>query len=93
MVSALHNFRPAIAGAANSHGERLYCHPLIYRNRTLCWEAERERRHDCLAVQNFHGRRKLQLQDQVCTTCNMRAYANVVVVQLRRGASKGKVAN
>jgi len=90
-VSALHNLKPAIAGSANSHGERLYCHPLIYRNRTLCWEAERERRHDCLAVQNFHGRRKLQLQDQVCTTCNMRAYANVVVVQLRRGASKGKV--
>src|SRR5205823_1592731 len=48
------------------------------------WEAERGGRTGCLAVQNFTQPGTLNLQEQVCRTCNMRAYAGVVVVELPR---------
>jgi signal transduction histidine kinase len=91
LVAVLHRLKPDVVSSSNSHGEQLYCHPLIYRNRTLCWEAERERRHDCLALQNFHHPRKLHLQEQTCSACSMRGFANLVVVQIRRDASKNQL--
>ena len=42
----------------------------------------------CIAVENFHSRLKLQLQDQVCSICEMRAYAAMAVVELKRGATR-----
>jgi nitrogen-specific signal transduction histidine kinase len=82
MVSVLHSMKPAIVtGFANSSA--LYCHPILYRNQNNCWEAERDRRHDCLAVANYRHPRKLQLQEQVCSACDMRAYAAMVVVGLK----------
>ena len=80
-----------IAGAALGQNP-LYCHPVIYRNRNLCWEAERERRLDCLAVENFKRRRRLQLQEQDCAICKLRAYAGVVLVDLHPDTSEKQVA-
>ncbi|HEU5451547.1 MAG TPA: ATP-binding protein [Terriglobales bacterium] len=62
-----------------------YVHPLIFRNQHLCWEAERDRRRDCLAVLNSQHARKLQLQEQVCGTCDMRAYVAAVMVEVPAG--------
>ncbi len=42
----------------------------------------------CIAVENFHSRLKLQLQEQVCGICDMRAYAAMVVVEIARGATQ-----
>ncbi len=82
LVSVLHGMKPAVlTGFANSSA--LYCHPLLYRNQNHCWEAQRERRQECLAVANFRHPRKLQLQEQVCSTCDMRAYAAMVVVGMK----------
>ena len=78
------NSFPAAANAASD----LYYHPLIYRNRTACWEAERSRAGKCVAVENYHSRLKLQLQEQVCSICNMRAYAAMAVVEVKRGAQR-----
>src|SRR5438105_3042278 len=64
------------------HHRSLYCHPLLFSNLNPCWEAERERRTDCLAVENAYRRRKLGLEEQVCTSCNMRAYAAIAAVEL-----------
>ena len=36
----------------------------------------------CLAVQNSRREKRVRLEDQVCSTCEMRAYAAVVIVEL-----------
>ena len=36
----------------------------------------------CLAVQNFRKEKRIRIEEQVCSTCDMRAYAAVVVVEL-----------
>src|SRR6516165_3017171 len=74
LVRVLHGLEPELVSARNKRGPDLYFHPLVYRNKMACWEAERTRRDDCVAVENFHARR-LQLQDQLCTICGMTAYA------------------
>jgi signal transduction histidine kinase len=61
---------------------------MIYRTRSRCWEAERERRRECLAVQNFQSGRKFQVQEQTCAICNMRAYAMLVVVETGKRVSE-----
>src|SRR5205085_3877778 len=53
LVGVLNSMQPQIVPGIGQAGGALYCHPLLYRNRMLCWEAERERKHDCLAVHNF----------------------------------------
>jgi len=83
LVAVLHGMKPAVLSNFPANSSSMYCHPLIYRNQNLCWEAERDRRHDCLAVANFRQPRKLQLQEQVCAACDMRAYSAMVVVGLR----------
>jgi PAS domain-containing protein len=85
VVAALHSATAAIVPSPSFAPGPWYCHPLLYRNRHLCWEAERDRRNDCLAVLNDRGKRKLYLQDQVCQTCDMRGYAAIVLVDLKRG--------
>jgi len=84
LVSALQNLKPVLIPASSRKEGPFYAYPMIYRSRTRCWEAERERRQDCLAVQNFQAGRKLQVQEQVCQACGMRAYASLVVVQVRK---------
>jgi signal transduction histidine kinase len=82
LVAILNSLQPGTIEDASGIDLPLYCHPLIYRNRTPCREAERERRHDCLAVNNFHQPRKLRLDEQFCSTCDMRAYTAMVVVDV-----------
>ncbi len=91
VVKVLHLGHPEIVpGAALGH-KSLYCHPVIYRNHNPCWEAERERRSDCLAVGNFKRKRRLQLQEQVCSVCEIRGYAGVVLVDLRSDVSERQI--
>ena len=82
VVDVLHSQRPSVVRDSSLHHRSLYCHPILYSNSTVCWEAERERRSECLAVDNHLRRRKMSLESQVCGTCNMRAYAALVAVEL-----------
>jgi signal transduction histidine kinase len=92
-VRVLHSFEPELVRSSGKQGADLYYHPLIYRNKTACWEAERAHRGDCLAVENYHSRRPLQLHEQVCGLCEMRAYAAIVVTEVGRSASSADIAD
>src|SRR5438309_2603325 len=81
LVTVFHGQKPAVVPNNAPIARGLYCHPLIYKSRNMCWEAERSRKSDCLAVANSRESRKLALENQVCSTCDMRAYASVVVVE------------
>ncbi|HVP42448.1 MAG TPA: ATP-binding protein [Terriglobales bacterium] len=90
LVKVLRNGKPAVI--PGGPGRRaLYCHPILFRSRTQCREAERRPAGGCLAVDNQHGRRKLCLPDQVCATCGMRGYSALVVVELAKGASEREI--
>src|SRR5581483_4501985 len=84
VVSVLQNLTPALLTSGGFKEGALYAYPRSYRSRTRCWEAERERSQDCLAVKNFQPSRKLQMQEQVCRACGMRAYAYLAVAQIGR---------
>src|SRR5438876_6863265 len=88
LVSILLSLKPALLPDGSIKAGALYAHPMIYRSQSRCWEAERERRSDCLAVQNSDPKRKLQIQQQVCSACGMRAYISVVIAQLGRSAGQ-----
>ena len=92
MARVLHTLEPELVPGRGKRGIEYYNHPLIYRNRTACWEAERSRGGKCIAVENFHSRLKLQLQQQVCSICDMRAYAAMAVVDVKRGAGDAEIA-
>ena len=79
LVATFESLEPRLIPAP---GGEIYCYPMVYRNRTLCWEAEREGGTGCLAVENLRGLRKVTSQEQVCATCDMRGYAAVVVVEV-----------
>lgn len=92
VVRILHSFKPEIIPAkSKASGNAVYVHPLVYRNRNACWEAERAGANTCLAVANFHCQQRLNLPDQVCSTCDMRAYAAVVSVELKPNAKTSDV--
>lgn len=84
VVDGLHSQAPRVIEDSSLHHRSLYCHPILYQNRNLCWEAEREHRGDCLAVENALRTRRLDLDDQVCQVCVMSAYAAIVAVELPR---------
>ena len=84
VVKTLERMQPEVT-KVNWDKNSWYVHPLIFRNQHLCWEAERDRRRDCLAVLNAERARKLQLQEQVCGTCDMRAYVAAVMVEVPSG--------
>src|SRR5438132_555008 len=87
IVSALQNPNPAILHP--DHGSSpWYAYPMIYRSSSRCWEAERERRQDCLAIQNARITRKMQFEDQVCAACGMQAYATLVLAQVHKNTSE-----
>lgn len=92
LVGVLHAARPEVLGKGALHSRPLYVHPILYSNRNLCWEADRIRTASCLAVQNFRREKRVRLEDQVCTTCEMRAYAAAVVVELPKGHTEQRVA-
>ncbi|HUS18288.1 MAG TPA: ATP-binding protein [Terriglobales bacterium] len=84
LVGLMHNLKPAVISRPEYSPRPLYCHPIIFRNANVCWEAERERKVDCLATDNFRAKRRLDLDSQVCRTCEMRAYSALVVVELQK---------
>lgn len=91
VIRVLQGGNPMVIPGAGLGQTPLYCHPVVYRNRNFCWEAERERRMDCLAVENFKRRRRLQLQEQGCAICELRAYAGVVLVDLRTRSGQRQI--
>jgi hypothetical protein len=91
LVRVLHSLAPELVPGRNKRDGDFYYHPLVYRNKSGCWEAERARRHGCIAVENFHSRLKLQLQQQVCGICEMRAYAGMVVTEVRASATSAEI--
>ncbi len=92
LVRVLHSQEPKLIPGRTKRDPDCYYYPLVYRNKSACWEAERSRQGGCIAVENFHSRLKLQLQEQVCGICDMRAYAGMVVVELRRSATSADIA-
>jgi signal transduction histidine kinase len=82
LVQVMHTLKPAVVAKSEFSPKPVYCHPIIYRNANVCWEAERERKVDCLATDNFRARRRLDLDSQVCRTCEMRSYSALVVVDM-----------
>ncbi|HEX3095350.1 MAG TPA: ATP-binding protein [Candidatus Angelobacter sp.] len=92
LVGVLHAARPEVLSKGALHPRPLYVHPILYSNRNLCWEADRIRTASCLAVQNFRREKRVRLEDQVCSTCEMRAYAAAVVVELPKGHNEQRVA-
>src|SRR5215467_6063388 len=91
LVSALLNLKPVLLPDGKVRSGALYAQPMIYRSHMRCWEAERERRSDCLAVQNLDPTRKLQIQQQVCAACGMRSYISTVVAQLGRTTTEAQL--
>ena len=91
-VRILHGMEPELVDGDGKRSSSLYYFPLIYRNKTACWEAERARGRQCIAVENFHARLRLQLQDQVCSICDMRAYAAVLVAEVNRNVTATDIA-
>jgi signal transduction histidine kinase len=92
IVRVLQSGTPAVLPKLATGGNSLYCHPIVFRSRNRCWEGERERRSDCLAVANYRHKRKIQLQEQVCSNCDIRAYAAVVLVDLTRAQGQRDLA-
>lgn len=92
LAGVLNTARPAVLARSSLHNRPIYIHPILYSNRNLCWEADRARSASCLAVQNFRREKRIRVEDQVCSTCDMRAYAAVVVVELGRHNSEGSLA-
>jgi signal transduction histidine kinase len=92
LVQVLHTARPAILSKTTLHNRPIYVHPILYANRNLCWEADRIRTGACLAVQNFARGRKIRLEEQVCPTCEMRAYAAALIVETPRNAGEHGIA-
>jgi signal transduction histidine kinase len=92
LARILHTLEPELVPGRAKRGVDYYHHPLIYRNSTACWEAERARSGKCVAVENYHCHLKLQLQQQVCSICDMRAYAAMAVVEVKREATETDIA-
>lgn len=81
IVTIFQTLKPGIVPNNAPMARGLYCHPMLYKNRNMCWEAERMRKSECLAQANFRESRRLALEHQICKTCDMRGYASVVVVE------------
>jgi signal transduction histidine kinase len=88
VVAAFVNVRAGLIRGSSSKEPSVYVLPMIYRSRSRCWEAERERRRECLAVHNFEAGIKLQVEEQTCAICNMRSYAMLVVAETSRRSSE-----
>ena len=93
LVASLVSAKPTLVQPSSPREAPVYLLPMVYRSRSRCWEAERERRRECLAVHNFHAGKKLQVQEQTCAICNMRAYAMLLVVETTRRVSEKQLKN
>jgi PAS domain S-box-containing protein len=92
-IQILHSMKPQVVNGSRKSGLPIYCYPMLFRNRTSCWEADRARQPGCLAVINESGPAKIQLQEQMCSFCDMRGYAALVAVELPRNYSRQQLTN
>lgn len=91
LVSALLNLKPMLLPEGKIGPGAFYTYSMIYRSPMRCWESERERRADCLAVQNAALKGKIQIQQQVCSACGMRSYVGLVIGQLGRRTGQAQL--
>ncbi len=91
IAGIFHSFKSTVLPKSRFSAKPLFVQPLLFRNSSVCWEAERSRRTDCLATENYRHERRLILEDQVCKTCEMRSYAALVVVELNRRPAAAEV--
>ena len=89
-VSALTNLRPALVPNGSGRSA-FYAQPMIYRNSVPCWEAERDKARECLAVLNSIAGSKLRMQQQVCSVCGLRSYIHVIVGRLGRATGQAEL--
>ena len=92
IVGVLRSLKPAVVPKAGTSGRSIHCHPVLFKNRNACWEAERRNR-SCLAVQNFLKPGALEISEQVCRTCEMRAYAGAVLVEMPAQVSERQMSD
>src|SRR4051812_28411400 len=90
VIDVLHGMKPKVVEDSSLHHRSLYVHPMMFSRGNVCWEAARDRRHDCLGEDNSTGKRKLQLDEQTCTVCEMRGYAVLVGVELPARGSQDR---
>lgn len=91
VVQSLHLLEPRVIPTSRKNGPNSLCFPVIYSNARICLEAERDGTNQCLAAKNFQCKRKVQLNEQVCGTCDMRAYAAAVIVELPQRYSQENI--
>jgi signal transduction histidine kinase len=92
LIRALYAVRPQVLRRSSVSTRPLYIHPILYSQRNRCWEADRIRNGSCLAVENFRGEKRVRLEEQVCSTCEMRTYAAAVVVELPKNYTEKSIA-
>lgn len=92
LIGILDAGRPAVLPRTTFHHRPLYLHPILFSHRQPCWEAGRPRTGSCLAVENFRRSKRVRREDQVCSTCEMRAYAALVAVELPRHNAEASLA-
>ncbi len=92
LIGILDAQRPAVLPRTTFHHRPLYLHPIVFSHRNLCWEAGRPRSGSCLAVENFRRQKRVRREDQVCSLCEMRSYAALVVVELPRHNAEASLA-
>lgn len=90
-VRILQSQQPELVPGRNKRNSSFYYHPLVYRSSIPCWEAGRAHGPKCIAVENFYSRLPVQLQEQVCSVCEMRAYAAMVVVEVSSSATAAEI--
>ena len=91
VVQSLHSLESHVIPSLRKNGPSSFCCPMVYNNAHICREAEREGTKQCLAAENFGCKRKVQLNEQVCGTCDMRGYAAAVIVELPQSYSRENI--
>lgn len=87
LIRVLHSFHPELVPHGGKRSGGFYYYPLLYRNQTACRETERLRGGECVAAENYHARLRLQLQEQICPTCDIRSYAAMAVAEVSPAAT------
>ncbi len=90
-VQIVQSMQPQVVNGSRKSGPPIFCYPMMFRSRSACWEADRSGQLGCLAVLNNTGERKLQLQEQACTVCDMRGFAALVAIELPRSYTRSHV--
>ncbi|HWG58778.1 MAG TPA: ATP-binding protein [Candidatus Acidoferrales bacterium] len=91
IIAALQKAGPSALAAPWGKGESFYTQAMVYRSRNRCWDAEAQRRQDCLAAQNYRAARNFPFEEQVCAACGMKGYATLVLAQLSKNTPERRL--